>query len=188
MDAFRALLTSTVPFLPITITWLEALFVVEALRYLVLPAVRNYLLPLLQGGRGWRHYVRSGEWAVVTGGSDGIGKAYAAELLARGMNVLIIARSKDKLEGVCAELRGAVPGQRVEYHVADFSAPGIYADIGASACERRRAAGAARHSFVFACTRCVTLVQRAQHAHAHTPPLLGHLQSSRRSRAQLACW
>ncbi|VDN60607.1 unnamed protein product [Dracunculus medinensis] len=39
-------------------------------------------------------------WAVVTGGSDGIGKQYAFELARRGFSIVLIARSKSKLEDV----------------------------------------------------------------------------------------
>ncbi|MEW1740083.1 SDR family oxidoreductase [Nocardia beijingensis] len=46
-----------------------------------------------------------GKSALVTGASRGIGKAVAAELLARGANVLITARKKDPLEQAAAELR-----------------------------------------------------------------------------------
>ncbi|MGV9541367.1 SDR family oxidoreductase [Nocardia beijingensis] len=46
-----------------------------------------------------------GKSALVTGASRGIGKAVAAELLARGANVLITARKKDPLEEAAAELR-----------------------------------------------------------------------------------
>jgi len=38
-----------------------------------------------------------GEWAVVTGSTDGIGKEYAIELGRKGLNVLLISRSADKL-------------------------------------------------------------------------------------------
>ncbi|GAM26156.1 hypothetical protein SAMD00019534_093310 [Acytostelium subglobosum LB1] len=38
-----------------------------------------------------------GQWAVVTGATDGIGKAYCHELAKRGMNVCLVSRSKEKL-------------------------------------------------------------------------------------------
>ncbi len=47
-----------------------------------------------------------GKTALVTGASRGIGKAVAAELLARGANVLISARKKDPLDEAAADLRG----------------------------------------------------------------------------------
>ncbi|NWU21624.1 DHB12 reductase, partial [Dyaphorophyia castanea] len=42
---------------------------------------------------------------VVTGATDGIGKAYAEELAKRGMKVVLISRSKDKLDQVSTEIR-----------------------------------------------------------------------------------
>lgn len=44
-----------------------------------------------------RKYAKAGDWAVVTGASEGIGQAMAVELSKRGFNVCVIARSKDKL-------------------------------------------------------------------------------------------
>jgi short-subunit dehydrogenase len=38
--------------------------------------------------------------SVVTGGTDGIGKAYARELARRGLNIVIISRNMDKLSNV----------------------------------------------------------------------------------------
>ncbi|KAF4530837.1 hypothetical protein B566_EDAN018545 [Ephemera danica] len=45
-----------------------------------------------------------GEWAVVTGCTDGIGLAYARELARRGMNVVLISRSKEKLEAAARHI------------------------------------------------------------------------------------
>uniref|UniRef100_A0A5F9D885 Very-long-chain 3-oxoacyl-CoA reductase n=1 Tax=Oryctolagus cuniculus TaxID=9986 RepID=A0A5F9D885_RABIT len=45
-----------------------------------------------------------GEWAVVTGSTDGIGKSYAEQLAKRGMNVVLISRSQDKLNQVSNEI------------------------------------------------------------------------------------
>jgi len=39
-------------------------------------------------------------WAVVTGASDGIGRAYAIEFARRGFNVVIISRTESKLKDV----------------------------------------------------------------------------------------
>jgi 17beta-estradiol 17-dehydrogenase / very-long-chain 3-oxoacyl-CoA reductase len=46
-----------------------------------------------------------GEWALVTGASYGIGRSLAISIAKRGLNVYIIARSKDKLESVAKEVR-----------------------------------------------------------------------------------
>ena len=44
-------------------------------------------------------------WAIVTGASDGIGKAYAFELARRGFKVGLIARNKEKLDAVAEEIK-----------------------------------------------------------------------------------
>ena len=45
-----------------------------------------------------------GEWALVTGSTDGIGKAYAMALAQRGMNIILISRTRYKLQNVAAEI------------------------------------------------------------------------------------
>lgn len=43
-------------------------------------------------------------WAVVTGATDGIGKAYAKALAKKGLNLILISRSQTKLENVAKEI------------------------------------------------------------------------------------
>ncbi|XP_075064539.1 very-long-chain 3-oxoacyl-CoA reductase-like [Mixophyes fleayi] len=45
-----------------------------------------------------------GRWAVVTGATDGIGKAYARELAKRGLDIVLISRTLDKLQKVATEI------------------------------------------------------------------------------------
>ncbi|KAM9547705.1 17-beta-hydroxysteroid dehydrogenase type 3 isoform 1-T1 [Salvelinus alpinus] len=73
-------------------------------------------------------FTSMGEWAVVTGGSDGIGKAYAFELAGRGLNVVILSRTKDKLDRVALEI-GETTGQKVKVIVADFTEDDMYEHI-----------------------------------------------------------
>ncbi|KFM71039.1 Hydroxysteroid dehydrogenase-like protein 1, partial [Stegodyphus mimosarum] len=47
---------------------------------------------------------RYGRWAVVTGGTDGIGKAYARELARQGLDIIIISRNRDKLERTARDI------------------------------------------------------------------------------------
>jgi 3-oxoacyl-[acyl-carrier protein] reductase len=46
----------------------------------------------------------AGRKAIVTGGSKGLGKAIAAELMAEGASVVICSRHRDELEATAAEL------------------------------------------------------------------------------------
>src|SRR5437667_12078584 len=62
----------------------------------------------------------NGKNAIVTGGSLGIGKAIARELAREGVNVAIVARSKDQLETTARELEGETR-RRVIPLVADVT-------------------------------------------------------------------
>ncbi|XP_056140328.1 hydroxysteroid (20-beta) dehydrogenase 2 [Lampris incognitus] len=72
-----------------------------------------------------------GQWAVVTGATSGIGKAYAGELARRGLDVVLISRSKDKLQLVAEEIE-AQYGRKTRIIQADFTGGhGIYPPIAA---------------------------------------------------------
>jgi 17beta-estradiol 17-dehydrogenase / very-long-chain 3-oxoacyl-CoA reductase len=53
-----------------------------------------------------KKYKAAGNWAVVTGASDGIGKELAKEIAKRGFNVVLVARNAAKLDAVKAEISG----------------------------------------------------------------------------------
>ncbi|XP_070773385.1 hydroxysteroid (20-beta) dehydrogenase 2 [Enoplosus armatus] len=53
----------------------------------------------------WQVDLRTyGQWAVVTGATSGIGKEYASELARRGLDVVLISRSNEKLQMVAKEI------------------------------------------------------------------------------------
>ena len=68
-----------------------------------------------------------GPWALVTGGSDGIGLAFAHKLADRGLKLILIGRSQDKLDAAA----GAVGERGVECVTAsvDIGLPGATARI-----------------------------------------------------------
>jgi 17beta-estradiol 17-dehydrogenase / very-long-chain 3-oxoacyl-CoA reductase len=71
-----------------------------------------------QGPRLAERYGR-GSWALVTGASDGLGKAFAQELAQSGFNLLLVARTQERLSRAQAELE--VHGVEVRTVCADLS-------------------------------------------------------------------
>lgn len=62
-----------------------------------------------------------GSWSVVTGATDGIGKALAMELARKGMNVVLMSRTQKKLEEVRAEILAKYSSVQVEILAVDFN-------------------------------------------------------------------
>ncbi len=50
-----------------------------------------------------------GPWAVVAGGSEGLGAAFAKQLAARGMNLLLLARREELLQETAGRLASEYP-------------------------------------------------------------------------------
>jgi hypothetical protein len=61
-------------------------------------------------------------FAVVTGASRGIGADYARALAAKGYDLLLVARDRDRLDRLAAEIKSAVPVS-VDVAVQDLSQP-----------------------------------------------------------------
>ncbi|KAI0706776.1 hypothetical protein C8T65DRAFT_226448 [Cerioporus squamosus] len=57
----------------------------------------------------YHHGPKAGAYALVTGATDGIGKATAAELLRNGFNLILHGRNEAKMRTVVEELRARVP-------------------------------------------------------------------------------
>jgi len=87
--------------------------------------IRLFGLPKLGLKKNLKKY---GQYAVVTGSTDGIGKAVAEELAKRGLDLVLISRSKEKLETVAEEIKGKseVDIKTIAY---DFSKTDEYDDI-----------------------------------------------------------
>ena len=79
----------------------------------------------------WQKYLQGpSPYAVVTGATDGIGKATAQELYDKGFNLILHGRNKEKLEDVVAEIQSAKSKrtgqvQDVKHFLEDASKAGI---------------------------------------------------------------
>ena len=71
-----------------------------------------------------------GPWALVAGGSEGIGRAFAVSLAKRGLHLVLIGRTEQPLARLCEQLER-------EYHIdtlplpQDLSSPGAVKHLGA---------------------------------------------------------
>jgi len=88
---------------------------VLAVRGLVWAAYATLLRPAKNLKRSF------GEWAMVTGATDGIGKGLAFELAKRGLNVVLVSRSLTKLNEVADELTKKYPKVQTKVLAVDFS-------------------------------------------------------------------
>uniref|UniRef100_A0A7S4IX45 Steroid dehydrogenase n=1 Tax=Odontella aurita TaxID=265563 RepID=A0A7S4IX45_9STRA len=76
---------------------------------------RNFLRP-------GKNVKKLGKWAVVTGCTDGIGKAYAQALAKKGMSVVLISRTEAKLQDLQKEINEkGYDGVETKYIVCDYS-------------------------------------------------------------------
>ncbi|CAH2986209.1 unnamed protein product [Chilo suppressalis] len=69
-----------------------------------------------------------GNWALVTGSTDGIGKEYARQLAAKGCDIILVSRSMDKLKVVAEEIENEFKVQ-TKVIQADFNREDIYEGI-----------------------------------------------------------
>ncbi|KAI1113863.1 hypothetical protein F5Y14DRAFT_416871 [Nemania sp. NC0429] len=88
----------------------------------VLSFLRLVLGMFVLSGTNLRKYGGKGTWAVVTGASDGLGKEFAAQLAAKGFNLLLVSRTHSKLETFQNELRAKYPSLQTDILAMDFAA------------------------------------------------------------------
>ncbi|MDJ0942567.1 MAG: SDR family NAD(P)-dependent oxidoreductase [Kiloniellales bacterium] len=84
------------------------------------------------GGNGLRG--RYGPWALVTGASDGIGREMAACLAQAGLDLVLVARRRPKLERIAAEL-AARHGIEARILALDLGAPESLEAVAAATAE-----------------------------------------------------
>jgi len=61
-----------------------------------------------------------GPWALIVGGSEGIGAAFARKLAAAGINIVVVARKPEPLEALANEIRGTY-GVEARWKSVDLS-------------------------------------------------------------------
>ena len=62
-----------------------------------------------------------GSWALITGATDGIGKAFTFSLAKEGFNIILVSRTPEKLKTCVGELRFKYPNVKVVSLTFDFS-------------------------------------------------------------------
>ncbi|KAI3744775.1 hypothetical protein L1987_57866 [Smallanthus sonchifolius] len=100
--------------------WLNFLFVLGILSLLKTSAsvlkwvYVNFFRPA-------KNLKKRGSWALVTGSTDGIGKAFAFELAKKGLNLILVGRNPSKLSGVSSEIKSKFEKTQIKQVVFDLS-------------------------------------------------------------------
>lgn len=81
--------------------------------------VRWIFKVLLRPAKDLRSY---GSWALITGSTDGIGKAFAFKLAENGLNLVLVSRSSPNLKRVSSEIQTRFPDIKIKLFELDFSA------------------------------------------------------------------
>ncbi|KAK4409967.1 Very-long-chain 3-oxoacyl-CoA reductase 1 [Sesamum angolense] len=74
----------------------------------------NFLRP----GKNLKKY---GSWALITGPTDGIGKAFAFQLARKGLNLVLVGRNPDKLKEVSESIKSKYGSTQIKNVAVDFS-------------------------------------------------------------------
>ena len=79
----------------------------------------NLTKEILPSSSMQKRYAKEDSWAIVTGGTDGIGLGFCEVLAEKGWNVFIISRNEEKIKKVIERLQQTSTSKFL-YHVADF--------------------------------------------------------------------
>ena len=80
-----------------------------------------YIFSLFIFAPGAVHFKDYGDWAIITGSTDGIGRSFADHLAKHGLNIVLISRNYKKLQNQSDELKEKYPSIETIIIVADFS-------------------------------------------------------------------
>ncbi|KAL0877478.1 hypothetical protein Bca101_027183 [Brassica carinata] len=101
-------------------TWLLLLFALGSITTLkfIFTLLTSLYIYFLRPGKNLRRY---GSWAIITGPTDGIGKAFAFQLAHKGLNLVLVARNPDKLKDVSDSIRAKHTNTQIKTVLMDFS-------------------------------------------------------------------
>lgn len=95
-----------------------SLLLLSPMLYLAL----NCVVPWALGEQNLRDKYQA-KWALVTGGSSGIGKELCRKLLMQGLNVVVVARDEPVFQETIEEFQALFPGRDVRPVKANLSDP-----------------------------------------------------------------
>lgn len=100
--------------------WVNVLFFLGSVSFFkILASLLTWVyVNFLRPSKNLKKY---GSWALVTGSTDGIGKAFAFELAKKGLNLVLVGRNVKKLEDVSSEIKSKYSKTEVKNVVLDFS-------------------------------------------------------------------
>ncbi|CAK9172369.1 unnamed protein product [Ilex paraguariensis] len=75
-------------------------------------------ITFLRPPKNLRNY---GSWALITGSTDGIGKAFAFKLAQKGLNLILVSRNFNKLNEVSTEIHAQYRNTQIKIIVLNFS-------------------------------------------------------------------
>ncbi|XP_076956727.1 very-long-chain 3-oxoacyl-CoA reductase-like protein At1g24470 [Bidens hawaiensis] len=80
----------------------------------------------LRPPKNLKHY---GSWALITGATDGIGKAFAFQLAQKGLHLILVSRNLAKLNEVAHNILSLYPSIKIKIFDVDFSGDNMMARV-----------------------------------------------------------
>ncbi|CAH9115361.1 unnamed protein product [Cuscuta europaea] len=101
-------------------TWLLLLLALGFLKLLAFSVsiLKWVHVNFIRPGKNLKKY---GSWALVTGPTDGIGKAFAFQLARKGLNLVLVGRNPEKLKDVSESIKVKHGQIQIKSVVVDFS-------------------------------------------------------------------
>jgi short-subunit dehydrogenase len=109
--------------------WLVGLFSFGQLAFVLAHFLNKYFI---RRGKDLAERYGKGTWVLVTGATGGIGEEFCIQLGKLGFNIVLVSRSKAKLEESENRVKKAFPNIKTKTVAADFSepvTPKFYQDI-----------------------------------------------------------